>query len=125
MLKEEIWNKWKPNSNLSNKYYVDSISDAEDFVIELSDEQGNKIKLLWDCIVESYMCTDEINRTRDYYSNEKLTKWTFFEVQNSKYICWLHYKSIGILDIESVKHFCIIGINSVVDIVALDFPIIV
>ena len=82
-------------------------------------------KLLWDCIVESYMCTDEINRTRDYYSNEKLTKWTFFEVQNSKYICWLHYKSIGILDIERVKHFCIIGINSVVDIVALDFPIIV
>ena len=116
-----IWVKWNENHGISNKYYIDEIVDSDNLIIQLSDDRGSQIKLIWDGVVESYMCTEEINRTKNYSINE-LTSWTFFEVLNSRYLNWLYDESNCIIEKKKLHHFCLIGINSVVDIISSEFP---
>ena len=122
-MNDEIWNRWMFNVNLSKKYYIDEISDKDKLTIHLSDDNEHSIIVIWDCIVESYMCTEEINRNRNY--NVELTEWTFFEIHNSKYIQWLIEESDNILDRNGLHHICIVGSNSIIDVIALEYPEIV
>lgn len=120
-MNNESWNKWIPNNNLSKKYYVDEVIDSDELSICLSDDFGKSLSIIWNCIVESYICSEEVNRNR-LYSKSEVTEWTFFEVCNSNYINWLIEESDGILNGESLHHICIVGINSVIDVVASDYP---
>ena len=67
------------------------------------------------------MCSEEVNRNK-LYNNRDLTKWTFFEVINSRYINWLIEESDGILEKERLHHICIVGANCVVDVISWDYP---
>lgn len=122
-MKDEIWNKWMPNKSLSRKYYVDKIFDEDRLEIYLSDDKGQSIIVIWDCIVESYICTEEVNRSKNY--NRLTSEWTFFEIYNSKYIAWLVEESNIILDTNGLKHICIVSANSVIDVIAFEYPEIV
>lgn len=122
-MKGEIWNKWIPNKKLSRKYYVDKIFDEDRLEIYLSDDNEESIIVIWDCIVESYICTEEVNRSKNY--NRLTSEWTFFEIYNSKYIAWLVEESNTILDTNGLKHICIVSSNFIVDVVAFEYPEIV
>lgn len=113
-----IWKRWEPKIELKNKYYIDTIKDEDNLIIELSDEVGTeKIIMRWDGCITSYTCTEESSRSI-LYDNNELTKWTFFKVENSQYLKWIEYQSLGIEQGDKLIHYCIIGINSVVDIIA-------
>lgn len=120
-MNNESWNKWIPDNNLSKKYYVDEVIDSDELSICLSDDSGKRLSITWNCIVESYICSEEVNRNK-LYSKSEVTEWTFFEVCNSNYINWLMEESDGILNGESLHHICIAGINTVIDVVASDYP---
>lgn len=119
-MKDETWNKWIPNIELSRKYYVDKIYDEDRLEIYLSNDEGQSIIVIWDCIVESYICTEEVNRSKNY--NTLTSEWTFFEIYNSKYIAWLVEESNTILDTNGVKHICIVSANYIIDVVAFEYP---
>ena len=118
-----LWKKWIPKENLKRKYYIDKIyEDLEGgLIIELSDEDEEKIILNWDGVVESYMCTEESSRS-EMYKNQDLTEWTFFEIESSEYVQWICEQSLGIQQSDKLHHFCIIGINAVIDVVASYTP---
>lgn len=120
-----IWKKWEPQKGLQNKYYIDEVTDdiEKGLSIVLSDEEGKQLILNWDGVVESYMCTEESARTI-LYDNPELTMWTFFKIENSQYLQWIVEQSIGICQNDKIHHFCIIGINSIVDIVAGYEPVV-
>lgn len=120
-MNNESWNKLILDNNLSKKYYIDKIIDSDDLSICLSDDHGKSLSVTWDCIVESYMCSEEINRNR-LYDKLEVTEWTFFEVCNTKYINWLMEESNGILNGENLHHICIVGNNAVIDVIASDYP---
>lgn len=119
----ELWKRWNQESIISKKYYIDEVSDKEELSVKLSDDFGNRLLVTWDCFVESYMCSEEINRNK-LYADTELNEWTFFEVKNSRYINWLCEESDNILILrnKNLYHICIIGINSVMDVVATDYP---
>lgn len=120
-MKSEIWNRWIPDKNLSKKYYIDEVSyKDDDLTVYLSDDCGQRIVVVWDCIIESYTCTEETNRTKRY--NDETSQWTFFEIYDSKYICWLIEESCNILSARGLHHICIIGDNLVIDVVASEYP---
>lgn len=118
----EIYEKLFTTKKLCSKYYIDAINDEEQLIIRLSDEYRKKmLTLIWNGIVEAYMCSEESSRTL-LYTNEVLTMWTFFEVNNSSFLKWLEKTSCGIIQLKDYHHICIVGINSVVDIVSVDYP---
>lgn len=93
-------------------------------VLSDSWHQERKIQLLFDDSVHSYRSTDEtfrlnsIYNLQDQYSTEFCTLWTLFKVVNSAYILWLCKESYDITTPQSLIHFSIIAVDSVVDIVA-------
>ena len=123
-MKSEIWHRWIPDRSLSKKYYIDEILyKNDDLIVRLSDDCGRHVVVLWDCLVESYTYTEEVNRTKSY--NQETSQWTFFEICNSKYIQWLTEESVNILSTRDLHHICIVGDNSVIDVIASEYPKIV
>lgn len=120
-MNDESWSTWIPDINLSKKYYIDEVTDSDELSIYLSDDYGKSLSIIWNCIVESYICSEEVNRNK-LYNKSQVTEWTFFEVQNSKYISWLIEESDGILNRGNLHHICIVGINAVIDVIASDYP---
>ncbi len=120
-MESEIWSRWIPDKNLSRKYYIDEVSYKDDNLkVLLSDDCGQCIVAIWDCLVESYICTEETNRTKQY--NDETSQWTFFEIYNSKYIGWLTEESANILSGRCLYHICIVGVNLVIDVIASEYP---
>lgn len=122
----EQWSKWEPLQGLSNKYYVDSISDTmEEFEIILSDanDRKKKLRISTEYSPHSYQVTKISykfkiisNLTRQH--NETLTnKWTFFRVTNSSYLQLMSEESAGISDDRELTHVSILAQNLVIDIV--------
>ena len=102
---EENWQRWELGSQLSLKYYIDSISDRVDgFRILLSDanDESKKVEVLFEDSVHAYRSTDEsyrqstINNLDERYGTEFYGDYTFFKVSNSEYIHWLSLQSYGV-----------------------------
>lgn len=115
--------KWEPNTGLLGKYLLNGLSEDENGLELILSLEGNNTKLIlkWECIVESYMCSQESSRSI-LYDNE-IAKWSFYQVINSKYLNWLCEQSLGICEYRPLKHFCIICNNSVIDIISELDPI--
>jgi hypothetical protein len=116
---KEVWEMWIPKNKLVEKYYVDSLkNDVEGLTIVLTNDiNEKKLILRWEGVVESYTCSEESSRN-ELYANDSLTKWTFFNIKNSKYIEWINRQSSGICSLKELQHFCIVAIDSIVDIIA-------
>lgn len=116
--------KWYPFKNISDKYYIDAIIDNfEGLSILVVDKSTNSnVRLIWECGVETYKCTDETARSI-LWSDKQLTKWTFFEVLNSGYINWLVQQSCGIYKYDELKHYFIAAANCTLDIICTYEPI--
>lgn len=115
--------KWYPFSDLCSMYEIRSIRDLVDgFFVELvpdsiSESENKKydtIILNWPGSIVSYMDTDA--RYRDLINlDENNNRWTFFKVKNSKYIELIKMESENLID-EDVEHYCILGTNTVLDV---------
>ena len=68
--------------------------------------------------VLTYISTYETARSKIFYEDMQLSsRSVFFEVINSSYIQWLEEQSNGIYLHTSMKHYCVITTESVIDIV--------
>lgn len=127
----EQWAKWEPISGLSAKYYIDSISqDRGGFKIILSSDTNiqEKVHVIFADSVWSHRSTDESFRQNTLYTIDKAygqdlyVHWTFFKIKNSTYLQWLSEESFGITDNLSLIHFCLYGMDDVIDIAAAYEP---
>ncbi len=53
----------------------------------------------------------------DFYGN-----WSFFKITNSDYLKWISEKSCTVSDYLPFQHFCIIGGNEIIDVLAQKEP---
>jgi hypothetical protein len=119
------WNIWKPKENLIEKYHIDFVIDNDNgLIIKLSNRINNKKLIIkWGGVVESHMYSKEGCNTELFNSLDS-KKWTFFKIEDSKYVKWIKEQSWGIYDDRELKHFSIIGSNAVLDIIIDYEPII-
>jgi hypothetical protein len=130
---DEMWERWEPTTEISNKYYVDSIIDnIQGLRIILSDAEieDSKIEIVFDNSVHAYRSTDEsyrqkiLNYIDEKYGTEFYSEWSLFKVVNSEYLEWIYNQSFGIAELEELYHFSIIAVDSIIDILAAYEPII-
>ncbi len=122
----EEWTRWQPTQGLSGKYYLESLTWSEQGVIILLSDESNsqKIEIIFKDFVDAYRCTNEsfyfllFSDLSKQYGTDFYKDWSFFKVQNSKYIQWLSIKSATWADQFSFIHFSIFGGNEIIDIVA-------
>ncbi|KKC50156.1 hypothetical protein VE23_24420 [Paenibacillus sp. D9] len=128
---EKNWQRWEVEvgSDLSSKYYVESISDSiNGFRILLSDanDESKRVEVLFEDSVRAYRSTDEsfstINNLDGRYGTEFFSDNTFFKVTNSEYIHWLSLQSYGIAESETFFHFSFLAVDSIVDVIAAYEP---
>ncbi len=124
----ENWTRWEPINNLSEKYYVDSfcLSDPElDIIITLFNcDKSKKIKIRFNGIVGSFRytnknyCSKMLDDIFKKYGADFYSTWSFFKIANSNYLKWLSYKSCTLSDVYPFQHYCIIGGDEIIDILA-------
>lgn len=128
---KEKWIRWEPISNLSNKYYVETITQGTlglVVVLHSAADQNDKIRISFSSFIEAYRSTDVnfISKTSHFlqenYDLDFYEQWTFFKVENSQYLEWLKQQSSSISpDIAASKnftHFCIFAADFMIDIAA-------
>ena len=122
----ENWTHWKPTTNVSGRFIIISlILTYDDLTIELSAEDNDtKIKIIFHGNIDAYRCTNEsfcsliFNDLSKKYGDAFYSNWSFFQITNSEYAKSLSEKSGGWSDEFTFRHFCIIGDDEVVDILA-------
>ena len=126
----EEWTRWQPSKNLPGKYYLTSWSwPQEGLLIELSSEKrGQKIQLLFDGTIGSFRYTNEsfcfnvFGKLSKKYGGDFYQDWSFFKINNSEYLKWMVENSDEWADKFDFVHFCIIGGDEMIDIIANDEP---
>ncbi len=128
---EEIWTRWEPTAKLSQKYYVDTITDnikGLSIILSDSDNEDSKLEIVFDNSVHAYRSTDEsyrlkmLNYIDEKHGTEFYSQWTLFKVINSEYLEWISTQSFGIADSEKLTHFAIAAADSIIDIIAAYEP---
>jgi hypothetical protein len=127
----EEWIQWKPIKELSSKYYIKSLVDQiENFKViltPLNSEKGS-VELVFKYGVEAYTKVEESFRVKLIHDLDKkyginfYGNWTFFKINNSKYISWLSEQSYQWSDTHSFIHLCLVTSNAVVDIITTYEP---
>lgn len=122
-----ILEKWYPAkyTNLCSMYDVRSIKDiieglfielVPDSVVASENEKYKTIYIYWPGSYVSYMDSD--NGARNLANLDKdNNRWTFFKIRESAYVDFIKKDSCGVKG-DNLEHFCIIGTNSVVDILS-------
>lgn len=130
---KEQWTKWEPAENLAKAHFVETIIDEMDrLIITLfeSYKQDKTFQLIFDNTVIAYRSVDEGYRlmTPDKCVQDNGANlwrgWTFFKASNSSYINWLQEQSDKEIDLNVVTHFVVFTENIIIDIVAINEPII-
>lgn len=125
---KELYQKWTPIDNLKRAYDVDVIfwgTEGLSFVLVIDDRQAIKedvqgLKITWDSgDVISYHVTDETYRA-DCWKLDFENNGRFYICKESQYIEIFREKSP--LFPDTVIHFVLIGTNTIVDILAKDYP---
>ncbi len=122
----EEWIRWQPLKNVSGKYYLESVIWSErGVIIVLSDELNlQKIEIQFENFVDAYRSTNEsfysvtFSDLSSRYGADFYKEWSFFKIQNSEYVQWLSKKSATWADEFLFIHFCILGGDEIVEIVA-------
>jgi hypothetical protein len=128
---DETWERWKPEVELSQKYYIDTVIDnIKGLNILLSDSENEdlKVEIIFSNSVHAYRSTDEscrqkmLNYIDEKYGKIFYSQWTLFKVINSEYSEWICKQSFGIVESENLIHFSIVAVDSIIDIIAAYEP---
>lgn len=123
----EEWIRWEPIKGLLGKYYIDSFGMSEewDLVIQLSDHNNSKkIEIRFNGCIDAYRYTNDSfvfkvpSDLSKKYGDEFYANWSFFKITNSEYLQWLSEKSYEYSQDFPFRHFCIIGGDEIIDILA-------
>lgn len=124
---ETEWIRWEPIQGLAKRYDVDFILDGQDgLVIRLYSDNisDKKVDIIFEHYVDAYrhtnesFCIDVVHKLSQKYGSNFYSDWRFFQVKNSEYLHWLSKESSGYSDMFPFIHFCIIGVDSIVDVLA-------
>lgn len=119
--------KWYPAkyANLCSMYDVRAIEDCieglfielvPDSIVETENKKHKTIYIHWPGNYVSYM--ESKSRARNLINlDENDNRWTFFKVKESAYVDFIKKDSCRVKG-DNLEHFCIIGTNSVVDILS-------
>lgn len=127
---KELYQKWTPIDNLTRTYDVDTIYwDTDGLSFELvaddrqaADEDIQRLKITWESsAVISYHVTDETYRS-DCWQLDFVNNGRFYICKGSQYIERFREKSP--LFPDNAIHFVLVGTNTIVDILAKDYPVI-
>lgn len=127
---KEVYQKWTPIDNLRRSYDVDAIfwdSEGLSFVLVVDDPQATlddiqKLKFTWhSSAVISYHVTDETYRS-DCWQLDFVNNGRFYMCKGSQYIERFREKSQ--LFPDNAIHFVLVGTNTIVDILAKDYPVV-
>jgi len=133
MNNKEHWVKWEPAQHLAKTHTIKTIIDEIDTLILNffeSYKEDKKFQLIFDDSVVGYRSVDEGIRLtigenciqdegKDIYG-----QWTFYKVKNSNYILWLKNQAVPGIDFSKLIHFAIITESFIVDVAAVNEPII-
>ena len=123
----ELFQKWTPADNLGAFYDVENISYGNGIIISLaadpkrvSLEKIHHFQLVWNSgDVISYQVTDETYRS-DCWGLEFENNGRFYTAKSSKYIDCIREKSPLVPD--DIIHFTIVGIDTIIDVIAKNYP---
>jgi len=125
---KDLFEKWMPIDNLKRAYDVDGIyweAGGLSFVLIVDDRQvttddAQKLKFTWDSsTVISYHVTDETYRA-DCWELDFENNGRFYICKGSQYI--EKFKDKSPLFPNNAIHFVLVGTNTIVDILAKDYP---
>ncbi|TGK14280.1 hypothetical protein [Leptospira kmetyi] len=121
---KEVWKQWPLHKNLFKKYSIDEVADTLSGVRIRLGDVNQKIDVIFSNSVSAYRSVEDgfrqnlINDLIDQYGSDFITKCTFFQVENSKFLNWLIEESYGFIDAPEIKHFSFLASNSILDVVA-------
>jgi len=130
---QEDWIRWEPLKGITGKYDVDYISDGKDgLVIKLYSEtkETKAINVVFKDYADTYRHTNEsfcfkvFGDLSEKYGAGFYGQWSFFKIINSDYVQWLSNQSCTYANEFTFIHFCFIGSDSIVDILARYEPIV-
>ncbi|MBQ2756597.1 MAG: hypothetical protein IJF27_07980 [Oscillospiraceae bacterium] len=125
---KDIFEKWTPIESLGNRYDVDKIRYCEEgisFDVSVDEKEPapeivREFQIVWNfCDVISYHVTDETYRA-DCWGLDFENDGRFYISQKSDYIAELRKRSPLLPD--NVIHFLIVGSNTVIDVLAREYP---
>lgn len=130
---QEKWTRWEPVTGLSPKYYIQAVHDTPTSlrIMLLEEKKRHRLQLTFKTGAGSYQRTDEsfcLERTAplaDKYGIEFYARWTFFIINNSDYLKFLSAQSQSISDSRDFIHFSILAIDSIMDIIAYEEPLVI
>lgn len=122
----EEWTRWEPIKDILGKYFVDSLILSDNgLAIQLSDwDKEKKIEIIFDGCIDAYRYTNDSFSFKipaglsEKYGGEFYKNWSFFKITNSEYLAWLSEKSYEYSNDFPFIHFCIIGGDEIVDVLA-------
>ena len=124
---QEIWTHWQVSPKLSGKYSIDFIQDDDHQLalhLSLGKHKNPKVHVYFKNAIYAFRKTDEgfmyktIIQLEQNYGASFYTKNTFFKIENSAYLQWLTEQSHGLAELLNFSHFCFLGENSIVDVIA-------
>lgn len=128
-MKKDMLQKWTPIDNLGKSYDVENIiwgADGISFTLASSDKHFDKdyihrFRLTWDSShIISYHVTDETYRA-DCWDLDFENIGRFYISTDSDYIASLRQKSP--LFPDNAIHFLIVGTDTIVDVLAMEYPV--
>lgn len=131
MIKEE-WQRWIPNNNVHNNYYLISIKDTmEKLLVHLAyyhDDSYEAEFSFENHSVLGYRQIDEGCRLQLYnelntkYGTHFYASWSFFIVKHSRFLAAMTEKSINRKMYDNYIHFSFFTTDYILDIVAKEYP---
>lgn len=124
---QEEWIRWTPIEGLAEKYDVDFILDGKEGLKIQLYQDGNrarKVGIFFEHYADAYRHTNEsfwfktCGDLSTKYGGDFYADWSFFKVKSSEYLAWLSEKSTTWSDQFPFIHFCIMGTDSVVEVLA-------
>lgn len=120
----EEWTHWQPLENMSGKFYVDTLMMSDDGLTIKLYKGEEKIEIIFDGCIDAYRYTNDSfsfkipSDLRKKYGIDFYGNWSFFKVTNSEYLAWLSEKSSEYSKDFPFIHFCIIGGDEIIDVLA-------
>jgi len=126
----EEWIRWQPFEKMSGKFYVDTLMMLEEGLIIKLSKGEQKIEIVFDGYVDAYRYTNDSfsfkipSDLAKKYGIDFYGDCSFFKVTNSEYLAWLLEQSCTWSGRFPFMHFCIVGGDEVVDVLAQYEPIV-
>jgi hypothetical protein len=109
---------------LKSRFELARLIDAEGVLtLELEDEKSGRIDIRFDSYF-AYRKMDEGDflTTIQDVTSQRQSIATLYEVRNSSFLEWFNKESEGVRADQSLKHFAVLCLNDIVDVIALEPP---